>query len=145
MVILVVVALGQRAAQPWSSTAPSLWLAGTLAAVLAFLWYGLVILAFGARPMFPPALAVGVGVLMAVVALYAFPRWSSATGWNDAHRFTVALSALVATMLAGFVGFISASALDFYGKLIADLLAAVWLCFLGRTVFRNMRAQKTPA
>lgn len=144
MLTLIALALrlrGTRTTNATTSSPPSLWLAGGLAFVLAFLWYGLVVLAFGARPQFPPAVAVVAGVVMAAVALCTFPRWYSNAAWTDRHRFTAAASALIANMLVGFVGFIGANALDFYGKLILDVMALVWLYCLGRTVFKKSPQQ----
>jgi hypothetical protein len=143
MAALVLLVLGparQRfATRPLQTCLPSHWIVGVTAFALALLWYGLVVLAFGARPHFPPAIAVASGLIMAVLALCLFPRWSAASGWNETYRFTVAASAIVASMLVGFVGFIGASAMDFYGKLIADIVAAILLFWLGAVVIRRAR------
>jgi hypothetical protein len=105
MVALVLLALGPArrrfAAKPLQTCLPSHWIAGMAAFALALLWYGLVVLAFGARPHFPPAIAVVSGLVIGVLALWLFPRWSAASGWDDTYRFTVAASAIAASMLVG--------------------------------------------
>jgi hypothetical protein len=144
MLLLVVIALRMRTqvASPTTMQLPAMWLVAASTTLLACLWYGLVVLAFGARPQFPPLLAVLAAVVMVVIALLLYPRWSSAAGWNDRYRYTTAATAVIANMAVGFVGFIGASALDFYGKLVLDVMAVVWLVWLGCVVFRSSEKYK---
>ncbi len=132
---LIFLAIGppRRAiAQPANPLAPaSPWLLGTGAFIVACFWHALVVLAFGMRPTFPPAIPVAAGLGIALVALYLLPRWAAHVRWSDAHRMALAFGASVGSMAVGFVGFIyGTSALDLYGKIVMNVIATALLIWL---------------
>jgi len=112
--------------RPWAP-----WMLGVGAFIVACLWHGLVILAFGLRPDFPPAIPMAVGLGLAAIALYLLPRFAAHPAWNDAHRMGVAFGAITGSMAVGFVGFIYATAaIDLYGKIVLNVIATILLVLL---------------
>ena len=103
-------------------------------AAAAFVWatlcYALVVLAFGIAPEFPPAIAVGGGILLSVAALLLLPRWAAHPDWGDLHQFAVIFGAVVGSMLVSFVGFIGSLPLDLYFKIGVDIVALLLLLAL---------------
>jgi hypothetical protein len=97
----------------------------------AVLWYGLVLLAFGIAPAFPPAAAVGAGLLLAALILCLLPRWAADPRWGRGHEFGVIFGTMLGSMLAGFVGLIGAAPADLYFKALVDLLAVALMIALG--------------
>jgi hypothetical protein len=146
---LIFCALGpcRRAlAQPAVPLAPPApWLVGAAAGVWAMLWYGLVLLAFGIAPQFPPAIAVGVGTLLPAVILLLLPRWTAHPEWGDAHQFATIFGALLGSMLVSFIGFIGSLPLDLYFKIGVDALALLLLIMLGARVRHASRTGRTAA
>ena len=112
-------------------TPPSPWLLGIAGAIWAVILYGLVVLAFGIAPAFPPALAIGVGLFLVAVVLCVLPRWGADPRWRRGHEFGVIFGTMLGSMLAGFVGFIGSAPADLYFKIGANLLAVVLLIALG--------------
>ncbi len=113
---------------------PPTWLLGTAACIWATLWYALVLLAFGIAPQFPPAVAVGAGMLLPAAILLWLPRWTAHPDWGDAHQFATVFGAILGSMLASFIGFIGSLPLDLYFKTGVDVLALVGLIALGARV-----------
>lgn len=64
-------------------------------------------------------------------------RWSSATGWQDAHRYAMVFGATLVPMIGGFAGSSAWSRIDLIGKVIFDAIAILLLIALGRTVRRR--------
>jgi len=117
---------------------PSPWLLALGAAIAASVWYGMVLLAFGIRPAFPPGVAVAAGLGIASLAIYLLPRYAAHPAWWDTHRVGLVLGAVIATMAVNFFGFIYAtSKLDLYGKIILDAIATVLLVGLAIRVSRT--------
>ena len=110
---------------------PAFWLIGTAACLWAALWYALVLLAFGIAPQFPPAVAVGGGILLSLAVLLLLPRWAAHPDWGDTHQFAALFGAMLGSMLASFVGFIGSLRMDLYFKIGADAVAFVLLIALG--------------
>jgi hypothetical protein len=110
---------------------PSPWLLGTAGALWAVLWYGLVLLGFGIAPWFPPAAAVGAGLLLAAAILCLLPRWAADPRWRRGHEFGVIFGTMLGSMLAGFIGFIGSAPADLYFKILVNLLAIVLMIALG--------------
>jgi hypothetical protein len=141
---LIFCALGpfrRSLALPAASLAPPApWLVGSAAGVWATLWYGLVLLAFGIAPQFPPAIAVAVGILLPAVILLLLPRWTAHPQWSDAHQFAAIIGALLGSMLVSFVGFVGSLPLDLYFKIGVDVLSLLLLIALGARVRRASRA-----
>ena len=113
---------------------PPAWLAGLAGALWAVLWYGLVLLAFGVAPAFPPAVAVGSGLLLAAAPVALLPRWAAHPGWRRGHTWAVICGTMLGAMTVSFLGFIGALRMDLYFKLAVDVAAAAGLIALGRRV-----------
>jgi len=112
------------------------WMLGTGAFLVACIWYALVVLAFGMRPDFPPAIPVAAGLSVAAIALYLLPRFAAHPEWSDKHRFGLAFGAITGSMAIGFVGFIYATAkIDLYGKIALNVIATLLLLWLARRVY----------
>jgi hypothetical protein len=114
-----------------ASQFPPPWLLAVVGGLWAVFWYGLVLLAFGIAPSFPPAVAVGAGLLLAGAALVLLPRWTAGSGWRPTHTFAVIFGTMVGSMLVGFIGFIGAAPLDLYFKIVVNILAIVLMIMLG--------------
>ena len=117
-----------RPSKPLSPPAP--WLLGTAAFVWATLLYVLVVLAFGIAPTFPPAIAAGGGIILAITVVLWLPRWTAHADWGDRHQFAALFGVILGSMLLSFVGFIGGLRMDLYFKIIVDALAVVWLLWL---------------
>jgi hypothetical protein len=101
------------------------------------LWYGLVLLAFGIAPSFPPSVAVGTGLLLAACILLILPRWTVDPRWQRRHEFAVIFGPMLGSMMAGFIGFLGAAPVDLYFKVVVDLLAVAVMIALGFKVRRR--------
>lgn len=110
---------------------PPRWLLGTAAALWAVAWYGLVLLGFGIAPSFPPAMAIGAGLLLAAVILCLLPRWTADPRWRRGHEFWVIFGTMLGSMMAGFIGFIGSARVDLYFKIVVNLLAVGLMIALG--------------
>jgi threonine/homoserine efflux transporter RhtA len=111
---------------------PPPWQIGVMACVWATLWFILVLLAFGIAPQFPPAVAMGVGILLSAAILYLLPRWTAHPDWGDGHQYATVFGVILGSMLLSFVGFIGSLPLDLYFKIVIDALAVLLLIALGR-------------
>ena len=123
---------------------PPPWLPGVLGAVAAILWYGLVLLAFGIAPEFPPAIPIGVGLALVGATLLVLPRWAAGAGWGDRHTYALIGGTTVGAMLAGFIGFRGAAPADLWFKVIVDAIAAVLLWRLAVRIGRSEVRGQTP-
>jgi hypothetical protein len=120
---------------------PRLRTLNVASALWAVLWYGLVILAVGIAPSFPPVLAVGAGLLMVAAILFLVPRWTIDKGWNHNHTFALIFGATLGSMIAGFLGFIGTTAIDLYFKIIVDVLACVLLIVFGYNIAKQVKSE----
>ncbi len=114
-----------RRSQPLKPPPP--WLIGTAGAIWAVLWYGLILLAFGIAPSFPPAAAVGAGLLLAIVVLLVLPRWTANPNFKPNHKFALIFGTMLGSMMAGFIGFLGAARMDLYFKIVVDILAVAFM------------------
>jgi hypothetical protein len=112
---------------------PSPWLLGIAGALWAVLWYGLVLLGFGIAPSFPPAVAIGAGILLATMIVCLLPRWAADPLWRRGHEFGVIFGTMLGSMMAGFIGFIGSAPVDLYFKVLANVVAVVLMITLGLT------------
>jgi hypothetical protein len=118
-------------------TPPPPWLLGTAGSIWAVLIYGLVLLAFGVAPSFPPSVAISTGLLLAAGVLLFLPRWTADPRWRSSHQFAVIVGTMLGSMMAGFIGFIGAARADLYFKIIVDALAVTFMIALGFKVGRQ--------
>ncbi len=116
---------------------PPAWLLGAMGFLWAVLWYGLVLLAFGIAPAFPPTVAVGAGLLMAAAPLVLLPRWTTSPRWRRRHVFAAIFGTMLGSMTVGFIGFIGASRMDLWFKVVVDVLAVVVMTALGVRITRQ--------
>jgi hypothetical protein len=143
--VLVSVAIGPARHQ-WSGAREPLaplnpWLLGAAAFITACVWHAICVLAFGIRPEFPTWIPLTVGLGIAALGIYLLPRYAAHPQWGDCHRMGIAFGASVGSMAIGFIGFIyGTSALDFYGKLITNVIAVVLLITLAMRVGRRRGA-----
>ena len=112
-------------------------LLGTLSAVWATVWFGLVVLAFGIAPHAPPVITALVAILVATLLLIFVPLWSADPRWNRRHDYTLIAGGLCGSMAVSFVGFIGALPMDLWFKIVVDAAAIVWLARLGMRTFRS--------
>jgi len=112
-------------------------LLGTLSAVWATVWFGLVVLAFGIAPHAPPVITALVAILVATLLLIFVPLWSADPRWNQRHDYALIAGGLCGSMAVSFVGFIGALPMDLWFKIVVDAAAIVWLARLGMRTFRS--------
>lgn len=107
---------------------------GLVLCALGAPWSAFVLLGFGAFPTVPFELALVAGLAWAVLSFFLVRRWSSATGWSDAHRFASVFGGILACMLGGFLVFKAGGALriDWIGKTVLNVVAVVWLLSVRR-------------
>lgn len=111
---------------------PPAWGIAGCGFVWAVLWYGLVLLGFGIEPAFPPALAVGAGLILLSAILLRLPRWTAHTDWRVNYNHALVFGAMTGAMLAGFIGFIGWSTKpDLYFKIAANIVAVGLMIMLG--------------
>jgi hypothetical protein len=139
--LLVLVALGpwrRRLARPSAPRPPAPPVAiGVAGAVWAILWYALLVLAFGLRPDFPPAVAVGAGIVLNAIVLALLPGMIAHPRWRGAHSYALALGTLSGSMAVSFVGFIGSAPADLAFKVVVDLIAWGALLACGLRLIAN--------
>lgn len=116
---------------PWMTL-----LAGMLWAVVL---YGIVLLAFGILPTFPPVLAIAIGMVLSALALYLVPRWTVHPYWNSFYSFSLIFGIMLGSMMAGFIGFIGSAPVDLYFKIIVNIFAVILMIRLGKSIRQQLR------
>ena len=119
-----------------------LFVLGGIAAVVIF---GLEVLAFGIAPEFPPAVAVAIGLGLAAALIAFLPRFFAHAGWTLWHEVGLLYGTIIVNMAVFFVAFLDATPLDFYGKVVFDLLALFGLGWLAVVLFRLHPNEATSA
>ena len=105
VVALIAIALRLPARLPRPRRqAPCPLLTGVASFVFAEGWVGLIQIAGGAAPNFPVTAALLAGIGWAAAAYSLMERWSSGSGWSDAHRLAAIIGANVALMTYGWQG-----------------------------------------
>ncbi|MES1196075.1 MAG: hypothetical protein ABUL58_03935 [Steroidobacter sp.] len=141
IVVLFIIAIGpcrQAIAQPAKPIAPPPpWLLAILGAIFAACLMGLAAIAFGVNPALPPIWVICGAALLFVMALWLTPRWAAHQRWQEMHRYGLVSGAAVGNMAAGYLGYIGATPLDFWGKTIIDIIATALLIRLGLVVHRR--------
>jgi heme O synthase-like polyprenyltransferase len=92
--------------------------------------------AFGAWPGLPAPLLVLFLIVWYVVAAHSVSRWLRREHCGARHRYALAAGAVLGNMAAGYLGYIGASQLDFWGKTVVDL-AATGLLIVGWRKFAS--------
>jgi hypothetical protein len=116
---------------------PKGWIIIIAGGFWAVILYGIVLMAFGILPSFPPVLAIGIGIILAATALYFMPGWIVNEMWTSKHTFSVILGVMIGSMLAGYIGFIGAAHADLYFKIFINLVALILMFLLGSRVKRQ--------
>jgi hypothetical protein len=108
---------------------------------LAFAWYGLIVLVFVPQPSLPLWIPMVGGVAWAALAFFAIKRWVTSAGCGDLHRWGLVSSAILACMVAGFMGSNTWSRIDLIAKVVLNVTAVVLLLLLKKK--RHNVAAKT--
>ena len=106
---------------PWP---PAMFVLSGLSSVVI---YFLILLGFGIWPEFPPPAAVVIGVAVAAVIVGLLPRFCAHEKWGVWHTIAVLYGAMLTMMGVFFFGFQGSTPIDFYGKVVVDLIAVVWM------------------
>jgi hypothetical protein len=120
--------------------APSPWLVGLVAFVIAGAWFGLLDLPHSLRtgaPVLAPILAEG-----ALAAGFAalIRRWSGADrAWTDLHRLALACGALLVSMLVGFFFVTASNPIDQLGQGGLSVVTIVLLALYARRLQQRDR------
>jgi len=110
-----------RLLPPWP---PAMFVLSSLASVVI---YFLILLGFGIWPEFPPLAAVAIGVALAVLIVGFLPRFCAHESWGFWHTVAVLYGAMLTMIGVFFFGFQGSTPIDFYGKVIVDVIAVVWM------------------
>jgi len=114
-----------------SHSAPRPWLVGLILCMLGAPWGAFILAGWGSGiiPGVPFGLVLASGLAWAALTFFLVRRWTSASGWSDAHRFALVFGGVLACTLGGFVVFKISGALriDWIGKAVLDAAAIAWL------------------
>jgi uncharacterized membrane protein len=129
---LIVVAMRNRKERSVRSVAPP---PGWLLFIVGGLWstalFGLLLMAFGIAPGFPPVLSVCWGLALLLIALLLVRRWTT-----DTHcGFILVFGTILGSMLVTFTGF--GGGKDLYFKIFIDFIALVLLILLGKRILTS--------
>jgi hypothetical protein len=111
-----------------------------LSGIATIVIFGLTLLGFGISPTFPPLAAVMIGLTLIVLLIAFLPRFYAHKSWTTWHQVAILYGAILTNMAIFFVGFIGATPLDFYGKVIVDTISVVllfWLALRMRSTGQN--------
>jgi len=123
--------------QPRPMKPPAPPLLALLGALFATYVWGLAAVAFGVAPDLPPSVAVGVTVPVVAVALWLMRRWLAHSAWNDTHTFGLVAGTIIGNMAGGYLGYMGASPVDFWGKTLSNFIAVALLGWLASVVYRR--------
>jgi len=113
---------------------PKPWMIALMGGLWASLLYAIALFAFGILPTFPPAFAVGLGIVLAGEAVTLLPRMTVSPAWQPQHLFLLIFGIMSGSMLAGFIGFIGAAPMDLYFKILVNIVAVVLMILLGTKI-----------
>ena len=116
---------------------PPPWQVGAGAMLLALPWWALIVLVFVPTLSLPLWVPLAAGALWAAGAFVVIRGWSNASAWNDRHRWSLAFGALVACMLAGYLGSHTWPAIDLAAKAVLNVAAVERMIALARIVWRR--------
>jgi hypothetical protein len=119
--------------------APPAWLAVALGFVLGCPWYAL--MGFVFRPSEPHVafqIVLVCGVIWAVLVYALIGRWVHSARWSEVHRWALNFGATLLCMAAGFMGSRTWKPIDFFGKLVLNVIAVIaFFVLLGRVRSRK--------
>lgn len=122
--------------EPASRRAPGIWRVALTTVGLVLPWYVLMALMFIPKPV-PAGPALIAGLAWAGLAIFLIRRWSSASGWQDMHRWALSFGALFSMMAAGFLGSSLWPRMDVIGKMILNIIAVIGMIVLARSIQRR--------
>lgn len=141
--VLLYLALGPLKNKLWRPaqilTPPHSVILGIVGALWATILFGMVLLAFGQFPDFPPGVAVAAGIILATSAVYVVPRWTNSEAWNSLHAYALIFGTTVGAWAIGFVGFLGSEPNDLYFKIITNVIALGLMLLQLRRVARWQR------
>jgi hypothetical protein len=111
-----------RPLAPWA-----LWIAGAIWAAPLF---GLVLLAFGIDPAFPPLAAIGGALVLLWAPLFFVPKWAAHPSWDHKHIYVLIFGVVFGSMAIGFLGFIGSPGADLNFKIITNIIAVILMIVL---------------
>jgi hypothetical protein len=118
-------------------TPPGPWVVALSTLLLGFPWYGLMVVVFGRWR----DLALWIPMVMASVwgigAFLLIGRWTTASGWQDRHRWALSFGGLLVCMIAGFLGAGGWSRMDTIAKAIMNAIAVGWMIILAVRIARR--------
>lgn len=118
--------------------APAAWIAFLAALLLGFPWYGLMVVVFGRHFDLPLWIPMASASVWGIGAYLLIGRWTTASGWEDRHRWALAFGGLLVCMAAGFLGAAGWSRVDTIAKAVMNLTAvACMLSLRGRIARRS--------
>jgi len=122
-----------------SRSAPPAWVAGLVALVLGLPWYLLLSPNFSpsSHTRFPFQAVLAAGVAWAAIVYLLFRRWTASPQWSDLHRWWLAFAGTLVCMVAGFLGSSHWLRVDFYGKIVFNVIAVAGLVLLLRQLRRG--------
>ena len=120
-----------------SRRVPPPWQVGAGAMLLALPWWAHIVLVFVPTLSIPLWVPLAGGTAWARRAFASVHRWSNPSGWNDRHRWSLAFGALVACMLAGYLGSHTWPTIDLVAKALMNVAAVERMIALARVVWRR--------
>ena len=121
-------------------TPPHPIVVAVLAVAVSVVLFGLVVLAFGIKPDFPPLAVVAIAVATALLLVAVVPGWMASPKWSRWHEVAATYGAVIGNCGAMFVGFIGAAPIDLYGKIMLDALALLLMVWLAVRYLRKKQA-----
>jgi hypothetical protein len=112
-----------------------------LSGLAATVIYATLLLAFGILPDFPPLAAAAIELALIVAIIVLAPSWNAHPNCGIWHDVGILYGATIANMAVTFVGYMYESPLNFYGKVILDVIAVVLLLWLAM----RLRQSQSPA
>ncbi len=118
---------------PWP---PAMFVFSGIASVAI---YFLILLGFGIWTEFPPVAAVGIGVALAAIIVGLLPRFCAHETWGVWHTIAVLYGTTLTMIGVFFFGFQGSSAVDFYGKVVVDVIALLWMAWFALSLRKSPR------
>ncbi|HLJ77474.1 MAG TPA: hypothetical protein VKT75_08675 [Acidobacteriaceae bacterium] len=132
--------IGRREIRVQTRSAPSPLAVGIIALLFGLPWYGIMALVFSPGPHPPFWIPMIAGVLWAGFAYAVFRRFTSWSGWTDAHRCAACFAATIVCMAGGFLGSGSWLRIDLIGKCVFNAIAVLGFALLMRSIRARERS-----